>query len=110
MAVIFDLLAGNYYRDPKADFGPARQDLAAGFTVALPAGLRLTSSSTCAPHERALTELGKHTHVPHNRAPASAPHTKSRADSTDGGQAPIGSIIFSLCVVRKLAVFCVARV
>ena len=55
-----DLLAPNF-SEPKADFGAARQDLAAGFAGALP-GPRLTSSSTRAPHKRALTELGKHTH------------------------------------------------
>ena len=46
------------------------------------------------------------THVPH--------HTQRGTDSTDGGgafgAAPIGSIIFPLCVVWMLAVFCVARV
>ena len=66
-----------YYSEPKADFGAARQDLAAGFAGALP-GPRLTSSSTRAPHKRALTELGKHTHVPHKRAPTFTPHTKRK--------------------------------
>ena len=41
--------------------------------------------------------------LPHKRPPAFTPHTKGARDSTDGGgafgAAPIGSIIFPLCVV-----------
>ena len=46
--------------------------------------------------------------------PTFTPHTKGTRDSTDGGgafgAAPIGSIIFPLCVVWMLSLFCVARV
>ena len=35
--------------------------------------------------------------VPHKRPPAFTPHTKSRADSTDGGKPPL-VVSFSLCV------------
>ena len=77
--------------EPKADFGPARQDLAAGFAGALP-GPRLTSSSTRAPHTRALTELGKHTHTHTHRARKA--HTKERQHShhTQRGR-PIGIVV-----------------
>ena len=37
--------------------------------------------------------------VPHKRPPTFTPHTEETTDSTDGGQAPIGSIICPLCVV-----------
>ena len=36
--------------------------------------------------------------VPHKRLPAFTPHTKSRADSTNGGKPPL-VVSFSLCVV-----------
>ena len=84
-----------YYSEPKADFGAARQDLAAGFAGALP-GPRLTSSSTRAPHKRALTELGKHTHVPHKRAPTFTPHTKGKTTVPMGrarSARPIGTVV-----------------
>ena len=35
--------------------------------------------------------------VPHKRPPTFTPHTKSRADSTDGGKPPL-VVSFSLCV------------
>ena len=109
-----DLLAPTF-SEPKADFGAARQDLAAGFAGALP-GPRLTSSSTRAPHKRALTELGKHTHVPHKRAPTFTPHTKGARAScapttVPMGRAfrarPMGTVVFPFVCG---ALFCVARV
>jgi len=91
-------------------FWPARQDLAAGFAGSALPGPRLTSSSTRAPHKRALTELGKHTHVPHKRAPTSTPHTKGKMILPMGACPHRYYRTFPLCVVWMLAVFCVARV
>ena len=48
--------------------------------------------------------------MPHKRPPTFSPHTKSRADSTDGGK-PTSVVSFSLCVwCESRRFFFVARV
>ena len=86
--------------EPKADFGPARQDLAASFAGAMP-GQRLTSSSMRATqtsthrarkahtHTHALTELGKHTQ---KKAKTRTTH-KGKNNTTDEGAAPIATVV-----------------
>ena len=97
------------YCNPKADFGPARQDLAAGFAGA-PPGPRLASSSTRARHtnEHSQSYSAKHTHVPHKRAPTFTPHTqrgralRARQQQYRWGarfaRAPSVLLFFPLCV------------
>lgn len=52
--------------------------------------------------------------VPRKRPPTLPQHTKSGARATDGsgafGAAPISVVVFSLCILRIMAVFWVARV